>query len=242
MKNMNSEMHDIFHQYLEYYAQRDSKGLKTILSSYISGIGTGKDENTLGDLSFIDLYERDFSQIPNDLIFTIHKEDYHVLSTDCFVALAVFDLTAEIQNMTQTLENLRVSCVFQKSKQDNNAWKLKHKHISSPLLIQEMGESAPIKELQRQKKELERQVELKTEKLISINKTLLQKNVELEKALEEVKTLEGLIPICSNCKKFRDDAGYWQSIEEYFDKHTDVKFTHSICDECMLKLYPDFVD
>lgn len=55
---------------------------------------------------------------------------------------------------------------------------------------------------------------------------------ELQETLQEVKTLSGLLPICAWCKKFRDDEGYWKSVEEYLGEHTGAKFTHGICPEC----------
>jgi len=63
---------------------------------------------------------------------------------------------------------------------------------------------------------------------------------KLQDALSQVKTLNGLLPICSNCKKIRDDKGYWQQVESYIQKHTDATFTHGVCPECFPKLYPDF--
>ena len=65
---------------------------------------------------------------------------------------------------------------------------------------------------------------------------------ELREALSEVKQLSGLLPICANCKKIRDDEGYWEQIESYIMTHTDAEFSHSICQECAKKLYPDLVD
>jgi len=62
---------------------------------------------------------------------------------------------------------------------------------------------------------------------------------ELEKALSEVKTLSGLFPICSSCKRIRDDKGYWNQIESYIHEHSDAQFSHSICPDCIKKLYPD---
>ncbi len=61
----------------------------------------------------------------------------------------------------------------------------------------------------------------------------------LEKALEEIKTLKGLLPICSSCKKIRDDQGYWKEIEDYIGSHSDAQFSHGICPDCARKLYPD---
>ncbi|MEW5909315.1 MAG: hypothetical protein AB1659_05910 [Thermodesulfobacteriota bacterium] len=62
---------------------------------------------------------------------------------------------------------------------------------------------------------------------------------ELKQALSEVKTLRGFLPICSNCKKIRDDKGYWNKIEAYIQDHSDAQFSHGICPECAQKLYPE---
>jgi sigma-B regulation protein RsbU (phosphoserine phosphatase) len=64
---------------------------------------------------------------------------------------------------------------------------------------------------------------------------------ELQVALADVKTLSGLIPICSSCKKIRDDQGYWNILESYIMKHSDARFTHGMCPECMAKFYPDIM-
>jgi Membrane-associated sensor domain len=62
---------------------------------------------------------------------------------------------------------------------------------------------------------------------------------ELRKALDEIKTLRGIVPICSNCKKIRDDKGFWNQVEVYVQKHTEAKFSHGLCPDCVLELYPD---
>jgi hypothetical protein len=63
--------------------------------------------------------------------------------------------------------------------------------------------------------------------------------VEFQEALKKVRTLGGLIPICSSCKKIRDDQGYWSQIESYIRMHSGAEFSHGICPECAKKLYPD---
>jgi CheY-like chemotaxis protein len=63
---------------------------------------------------------------------------------------------------------------------------------------------------------------------------------ELQDALAKVKTLSGLLPICAGCKKIRDDSGYWNQIEDYIRRHSDVDFTHGLCPECAKKLYPQY--
>ena len=55
----------------------------------------------------------------------------------------------------------------------------------------------------------------------------------------EIETLRGIIPICSKCKKVRDDKGYWNQIESYIEKHSEAFFSHGICPECLDNLYGD---
>ena len=57
--------------------------------------------------------------------------------------------------------------------------------------------------------------------------------------ITEIQILKGLLPICANCKKIRDDQGYWENLETYFSQHGGTEFTHSICPDCIRKLYPD---
>ncbi|MBT8448963.1 MAG: PAS domain-containing protein [Gammaproteobacteria bacterium] len=72
-------------------------------------------------------------------------------------------------------------------------------------------------------------------------KNLLAEKEKLQKALDEVNTLRGILPICAHCKKIRDDEGYWQQIESYISKHSEATFSHGICQDCVKKHYPDFV-
>ena len=64
--------------------------------------------------------------------------------------------------------------------------------------------------------------------------------VELQEALGTIKTLHGILPICSSCKKIRDDKGAWTQMEAYITEHTDAEFSHGICSECAQKLYPEY--
>jgi len=65
---------------------------------------------------------------------------------------------------------------------------------------------------------------------------------KLEKALIEIKTLRGIIPICSHCKKIRDDAGLWKQIEDYIHAHSEAEFSHGICPSCVQKHYGKYLD
>ncbi len=68
---------------------------------------------------------------------------------------------------------------------------------------------------------------------------ILEDITTLKKVLAEVKMLKGLLPICSSCKKIRDEQGYWTQIESYIKNHSEADFTHSICTDCAKRLYPD---
>lgn len=80
--------------------------------------------------------------------------------------------------------------------------------------------------LQKLRKELEEK-----------NARLEEKNVQLEEALANIRTLSGLLPICSKCKKIRDGEGYWNRIETYIESRSDAEFSHGLCEPCMESLY-----
>lgn len=65
-------------------------------------------------------------------------------------------------------------------------------------------------------------------------------NTELQEALRKVRILSGMLPICASCKRIRDKEGSWKQMEKYIEEHSEAGFTHSLCDECAKKLYPDF--
>ncbi|MBI2840724.1 MAG: hypothetical protein HYX75_20595 [Acidobacteria bacterium] len=109
--------------------------------------------------------------------------------------------------------------------------------------------------LRRQKGLLERLVDVRTLELKNKNarleneiserqkaeKTNVALIEDLQGALVKIKTLKGLIPICANCKKIRDDHGFWQQVEVYVRDHSEANFSHGICPECARRLYPDIV-
>ncbi len=109
-------------------------------------------------------------------------------------------------------------------------------------------------ELRKARNEQEAKVKERTAALVAANKNLemqmrlrqmaLEKNEELiEKlhhALEDVRVLSGLIPICAHCKNIRDDEGFWCRIEDYLQAMTPAQFSHGICPDCLEKHYPDF--
>lgn len=79
-------------------------------------------------------------------------------------------------------------------------------------------------------------------RMIEMRFELNEKVDELKQALDQVRTLKGIVPICANCKNVRDDQGYWNRVESYLNEHTEADFTHAVCPDCMKRLYPQFKD
>lgn len=86
---------------------------------------------------------------------------------------------------------------------------------------------------------VERVRRLEMEYRSNLEQRVAERTGELRAALDNVKTLRGLVPICANCKKVRDDTGYWNSIEKYIHEHSEANITHGLCPECLRKLYGD---
>jgi hypothetical protein len=78
--------------------------------------------------------------------------------------------------------------------------------------------------------------------LLFMNHVLGEENKKLQDYISEIKTLRAILPICSKCKKIRDDEGYWHEVESYISAHSETLFSHSICPECARSLYPEFLD
>jgi hypothetical protein len=67
-------------------------------------------------------------------------------------------------------------------------------------------------------------------------------NAKLEAAIKEIKTLQGILPMCAYCKKIRNDKGYWDQLEGYLAEHTDALFSHSVCPDCLKREHPKTYD
>jgi len=82
-------------------------------------------------------------------------------------------------------------------------------------------------------------------RLLSVQKTLRDtndvleiKNDELEKSLNEIKVLKGILPLCAHCRKVRDTEGYWKQLEAYISEHSEAEFSHGICENCAQEHFP----
>lgn len=80
------------------------------------------------------------------------------------------------------------------------------------------------------------------ERIDRAEEELSSANRELRAALSTIKTLQGILPICASCKKIRDEKGRWSPIERYVSEHSDAEFSHGLCPDCLVKLYPSYFD
>ena len=77
------------------------------------------------------------------------------------------------------------------------------------------------------------------QRIIEMQSRLMSQANDLRNSLDHIKTLQGILPICSFCKKVRNDKNYWHQLEDYISTHTEAMVTHSICPECMKIHYPE---
>jgi hypothetical protein len=97
-----------------------------------------------------------------------------------------------------------------------------------------------ISELRDKTRRQNKKIEIEIEERRKAQSEKDQLILRLKEALSEVKVLSGLLPICSICKKIRDDTGYWNQLEAFIGKHSDAEFSHGICPDCAKLHYPDF--
>jgi DNA-binding response OmpR family regulator len=148
--------------------------------------------------------------------------------------LPVIFLTA-VTEMRQRVEGLKLGAVD---------------FVSKPFQVEELLARVQTQlELRRLRVQLEKQaaglqrandqLQIEMAERTRAAQALFEKNAELEAALAKVKLLSGLLPICSACKKIRDDKGYWSQVDNYVEAHSEATFTHGLCPDCLKTLYPD---
>lgn len=85
---------------------------------------------------------------------------------------------------------------------------------------------------------MNRMTQLNNETL-NLYRELTKQKAELERAMQHIRVLRGLLPICSSCKKIRNDEGAWDDLESYIHDHSEAEFSHGLCPTCVKKLYPE---
>lgn len=117
-------------------------------------------------------------------------------------------------------------------------------YAGAPLLTPEGHGLGSLCVIDRQARKLSAEQSSALEKLarLVVNQLELRRvSYDLAEATANLKTLSGLLPICSYCKGIRDDKGYWQRVEQFVRDHTEAEFTHGICPDCAKKHFPEFI-
>lgn len=224
------EIHHFFLKYLNtYFNDRDLESTLKMFHKKLSGFGTGFDEKIRHYSDVKKLYSRDIKQAPNRIHYKIKKLDINMPVTNTGIISSEIDIKTLILGQEIIMNDLRFSMFVTKCAEE---WFIEHMHLSFPTIEHEQDEAYPLIKLEDRNKVLQRLVDEKTASLQITNE-------KLQQALNEVKTLRGIIPICSHCKKIRSDDESWQRIEEYLKQHSDAEFSHGICPECLEKYYSD---
>jgi response regulator RpfG family c-di-GMP phosphodiesterase len=76
-------------------------------------------------------------------------------------------------------------------------------------------------------------------RVVELQASMVERMQQLQQAMNEIRTLRGIIPICAHCKKIRDDQGYWKQVEVYVRDHTEANFSHGICPACLKEQFEE---
>ncbi|MDA3886715.1 MAG: PAS domain-containing protein [Candidatus Delongbacteria bacterium] len=125
-------------------------------------------------------------------------------------------------------------CAVKKTFTDKKQHQVVHKHIYNGKEVFEEITATPIFDKNNE-------IKFVVEEIRDITK-LLKLQTIVNHLKNEIETLHGIIPICSSCKKVRDDEGYWEQVEEYLSTRSDARFSHSICPDCLKELYPEIAE
>jgi ABC-type uncharacterized transport system substrate-binding protein len=167
------------------------------------------------DYRVLNRFSIDVSELPEDSFVSHPPVGFFDENKSILLSVAIYGLI------------LLIYSIFQKIKRDN--LKKRNEELDRKVQIQTRTLNEKNQLLKKEIIEKER-----------IEKDLWSKNQKLEEALSEVSVLSGLLPICSGCKKIRDDKGYWNQIDSYFHKHSNLDFSHGLCPDCAQELYPEY--
>ena len=154
-----------FEAYLDaHFGRRDRKVVDTMLSTQVTGYGTGRDESTFGDLSMRELFERDFAAAPNTVAYRVQHCAVRRLNSDWGLVIADMEISTLIAQQQMTFRDLRMTLLFFRK---SDRWLIEHLHVSLPTVEHGDDEPFPVKELEERNAALARLVEEKTEQLNS---------------------------------------------------------------------------
>jgi two-component system, cell cycle sensor histidine kinase and response regulator CckA len=220
-------LRQLLDDYLWMYASRD-EGLTARFSEDFSGFTGGGDALIKDRDTWVAITRQDFAQVKDPIRIELKDVALQSLSETVAVATSFFTIHLPIKDHVLSRETARLVLIFHKESGD---WKISHSSISIPYYLVREGEIYPLKELVERNQALEAMVAERTAALDA-------RNLDLTLALDQVRTLRGLVPICSACKKIRDDAGFWHQVETYVHDHTEAEFSHGLCPDCLPTFFP----
>ncbi len=250
------QLRQLLDDYLQMYSSRDDR-LTTYFSEDFSGLTGGGDFLVKGKDEWVAITRQDFAQVKELIHIDLKDVAIQSLADTIAVATSLFTIHLPIKDHILSRKTARLVLVFRK---ESAGWKISHSSISIPFGMVLEGEVYPMKDLVDRTQFLEELVAERTSQLGKANDNLQETNRELEtaiaeqqqakvaleeerrrlqQALDEVRTLRGIVPICMHCKKIRDDKGFWNQVEKYVGEHTEARFSHGICPECFERVYAE---
>jgi len=208
-------------EYLEMYPSRDDK-LTELFSEDFSGFTGGGDLLVKDKERWIAITRQDFAQVKDPIRLELKDVAIQSLSETIAVATSFFAIHLPIKEHVLSRETARLVLIF---RCEASGWKITHSSISIPYYLVQDGEVYPLKQLTERNEKLEQLV--------------AERTLELSTAIAKTKILSGMLPICSSCKKIRDDKNYWSEVETYVAKHSEAQFTHGLCPTCLGVYFPD---
>ncbi len=224
---LRQQILDAYFDYFKAYVSRDWARMVHRFDTNMTMFGTGIDEVALAGETSLELFAREFEQAPDSFTYVIKTQEVYSITPETALVMLVMDMNYGIGDTVLKSDDNRTSATMVRT---DDGWVIAHAHWSQPDRDQERGESMPLRQLMDENRRLEELIAERTE-------DLRRTNAELTDALAKVKTLKGILPICSHCKKIRNDTGYWTQIERYISQCTDANFSHSVCPECLDKHY-----
>lgn len=198
-------------------------------------------ENTADVFWQFDLREQRFTYVSPSVLRLRGYTAGEVMTQTMEVCLTPASLTTVQERLAETLAefargrtdpHVSLQEVEQPRKDGSTVWT----EVSTTYILDKDGQPVAINGISRDITERKRN-QKQIERLSQEREELIE---DLQKSLAEIKTLQGILPICSYCKKIRDDEGAWMQIESYISKRTDAEFSHGICSDCAKKAFPEF--
>jgi len=218
----------LFDDYMRMYSSRDDLLIETFSEDF-SGFTGGGDFLVKDRAAWVAITRQDFAQVKDPIRIELKDLAIQSLADTIAVATSFFTIHLPIKDHVLSRETARLVLIFRK---EPTGWKISHSSISIPYHLVREGEVYPLKELVERNRNLEAVVAERTAEL-------QVQNLKLSEAIAKVRTLTGLVPICSACKKIRDDAGFWHQVETYVHDHTEAEFSHGLCPDCIPNYFPE---